>query len=730
MTVDDGTGFAATDPSAVAVITDIQGESGGTANPWNEDNLGFGTGDDYSIPLAVSSKLQVNCTMLYSPGRGAMARIPDDTWRLSLLDAGPTYLRQAVGSLDSSFASASGVPTGETFFDTDQIQLWNRLSSLGLTENSAPKASDLGGNVVAFSEQDREHEALIDKGSKTLLFRPFQDKSMTLQAITTNSSASLLGATSYPTAVVKDGAGIFTTGLKMGFPCPSEFMPRFGRQDFPHHTDLTGNGSGTFLTGINHMLTDSVDPTEPQFSIIGGQDNTSSGNSVLPMFFQTGATSGHNYAVYGTIVGPSTPAYQARLTTEIGTLTSEAQALTERLASVQSSDLGAGMEGIQLPPYLGLARLYGVYDRDDFIAKGGQTFGSDRVTLAADPPTNLIRTDSDRQTLFIFEDGAQDLTLETGDHTYIIPSNLVDVTKSPYYNPGVKESFGDFEFVVEAAVFGFAKDWITQNNYLLARKHTGTGALVSDGSDPELEQVRMTIPAPAILNDRMYIGHNRTPYQGDPYMSREGSTRTVTDYEHRYGTVPTADAYHLNFPIEQFDSNGDLQVETPNARAMQVLASVDFYTTLGTGKVGGEMYAGTALDVGYTKDDLDSSTRTPASQTQPPWPNATRAFTEGQRKNQTHAKLSIDFIGSPASISGVDIWVHQFGRFDQVTGGQFGDYISRRVIFTAVTGAPSSITEFDVGSTHEETAESFVNALLPHPQSSRMFWGGTQTGPE
>jgi len=646
---EDGSGFAASDPALAVVLTDIQGSVLDTANPWNSTNLGAGTGFDHSIPSQIASKLQISCALLYHPGRGGMARIPDDLWRVSLVQGGNTYLRQAIGTVDTSFPSESGIPDQETFFDTAPVGLWNRLPSLGLGENSSPKATDFGGNVVAFSEQDREHEVFVDKGSKTLVIRPFQDQSMTLKAITTEADPSLLGSTTYPGAIPKDGAGILTTGLKMGFPVPSEYMPRFGRQDIPFHVDITGVGSGTFLNGINHLFTDAVDPTLPVFSAIGGQDNTSAGNLVLPLYLQTGTTSGHAYSVYGTIVGPGTAAYQARLTTTVGTLTSEAADITARLASVQSSDLGAGLVGIQLPPYLGIARLYGVYDRDDFIAKGGLTFGADRVTAVADPPTNLLKTDAEQQTLFVLQDGAKDLTLTDGDHTYIIPQEALDVSLSPNFVSGSKDQFTDFEYVVEAAVFGFAQGFINENNYVIARRHTGTGALVLDGSNPELELIQMTVPSAAQLNDRWYAGFNRTPYQGDPFMSREGSTRTTSDYEARYGQVATSDAFFLNEPIEQFDSNGDLQVETPNPRAFEVLASIDFFTTLGTGKVGGELFPGTPLDAGYTEDTVSASSRLPPSQTTPSNRVLTRTFTEGQKEGVDRGGLALA-VASPGDI--------------------------------------------------------------------------------
>lgn len=694
-TFEDGGGFAAGDPALALVITDLQGVASGDSSPWNQTRLGFGGGNDLSLPDALSSKLEVSCTLQYAPGRAATSRIPQDIWRIALLQGGSTYLRQAVGSVDAAFASASGLPTGETFYDPAPIQLWNRLRSLGLNENSRPKAPSFGGQIIAFSEQDREHEAFVDPGSKTVLFRPMQDKAMTLQSLTSQATPSLLGPTTYPDATPKDGAGIFTAGLQMGTPLPSEYMPKFGRQDIPFHRDLTGNGTGTFLEGINHLFTDSTDATQPQFNLIGGQNNQSGGNLVTSMFFQTGPTSGHNYGVYATIAGPNTPAYQARLTSVIGSLTAEAQELTNRLAAVQSSDLGSGLEGIQLPPYLGVARLYGVYDRDDFIAKGGQTFAADRVTLEADPPTNLLRRDGKQQTLFIFEDGARDVTLETGDHTYIIPSDAIDITQSPFYSVGTKDQFTDFEFVVECVVFGFARNWINENNYVLVRRNNGAGTSIVDGTDPEFEGARMTIPSPAVLNDRVYIGYNRTPYQGDPYGTREGNVQTTTDYESRYGQVSFNDAILLNDRIQQ-DS-----VTTPNVRSLEVLASVDFFTTLGTGKVAGEVFPGTVLDIGVTAPNSTTTNRIPEATTDPLFDTQVRAFSEGQRSNPFRARLEFEVLGPLGDLTGLTFSV-----------------VSLDGTVTTVTGVAAGATfpnDFNIGADLDEAALNLGTLLDTHP---------------
>lgn len=705
---EDGSGFASgpARSSLAIVLTDIQGVEGGEGNPWNATNLGAN-----AIPAAVASKLLIDTTLLYHPGRGGMARVPGEIDRISVVSAGSEYLRQAVSTVDTNFPGESGLPPNETFFDYTHVQLWNRLPSRGLTETTQPKAPNFGGNVVAFSEQDRESECFFDLGSKTILFRPMKDQSLTVNAVTTSCDPSLIGSLTYPGGTPKDGAAIFTANKTMGFALSSEFMPRFGRHDIPYREDTSG-GVGAFLEGINHLFVDSTDPTEPVFYLVGGQDNTSGGNLVTSMYFQTGSTSGHDYGDYGTIVGPGTPAYQARLTTDIGSLTIAARDITSRLQAVVSSDLGAGLKGIQLPPYLGVARVYGVYDRADFVAKGGLTYQSDRVTPEADPATNLLKRGGTQQTLFIFQDGAKDLTLTDGDHTYIIPSNEIDLSLSPYYSPGVKEEFDDFEFVVECVVFGFAQGWINENNYLLCRKHTGTGATIVDGDDPELEGVHLVIPSPATLNDEMYICQSRTPYQGDPYMTRAGETRTVSDYEFRYGQVANSESVYLTNPIQQLDSSGNQIVEVPNARALQVLASVDFFTTFGTGKIGGEMYPGTLLDSGYTQDTSEASTRIPSSSTQPAWRVLTRALTEGQRENTSHATVSLEIRASGASMVGAEVTIFPVA--------------STPVTFTGVLGAPATDNEFDVTAPVEVVAQSLTDQINNHPLLYNQVVGAAQ----
>lgn len=709
---EDGEGTTNGPAAMTITTTDLTAVAGGAANPWNEENINPGLKPGFSLVTPFDFKCVLNVTLLYHPGRGAMARVPDLISRITVQQPNSEILRQSRAFLDPNFPNETGAPGNPTEVDycPTHIQTWNRLPSLGLW---APQAPDYGGNVVLSSEIDRENESFFDNGSKTLLFRPFQRKAMTFKGVTIEPPASPIPPNNFPTLLgeptttnplndtqypnpslilngftgPKDDAQIFTTGLQMGYAVPHQYMPRFGRQDIPYFQDNGPNfGALTFLEGINHLFADTTNLTNPVFDIIGGQDNMTGGVQVTPMYVQTGATGGLDYGQFATIVGTLKPAYQGRLTTEIGDGCPEAAQITAKLAGVVSSDFGAGLRGIMLPPYLGIARLYGVYDRRDFVAKGGATFEDDRVTPEANPAVNLMRRDADKQTLYICEDGGLDLTGVSGDHTYVVPFNLLDITKSPDYQDG--ETPEDLEYILEITCFGFGNGFINENNYVMARRHNGQGTLRSDDDNPELSGAFMCIPAAAPDSSRLYVGYTRTVYQGDPYMSRAGEVRTPTDYEDRYGQVAQSDAFGLNQAIQQFDADGDQIPQRPNARSFQVLAAVDFYTTLGTGNIGGRLFAGTVTDVGYTDDAPEAADRIPPATTTPAWRILTRGFTEGQANTNTdRASAVLEIIGDNSTF---DFLVSTFTVFLPTDGTPIN--------FVAVNGATANADEFDASS--------------------------------
>lgn len=713
---DDTQNYAASKLADLVVcLTDIGGEDlRGT--PWDlevADTLALPQDAGNANKRTAESKAILNLTMLYHPGRAAMTRVPDEVVRFAMQTEGEslgTYLRRSPSAIDTTF-SVVGTPTAETYWPPVHVQTWNRLPALGW---HAPLAPAYGGAVVGYTESEREHELFIDRGSKTALFRPFRNRDMTLKALTWTelpAGQCLLGTYVYPDATAKDSLQILTdggggAGKEMGFILPQEFTPRFGRQDIPYRVLNQGAAPSTlgFMPGINHLFTDVTDLTNPVFDIIGGKANTG-GTDVKSLFFIT-KTSEVPYCQPLSNYGPQLRSvYGARKTSDIDPNTGDAaKAVIAALKAVNSSDLGRGLKGIQMPPYVGIARLYGVYEYEDYTNKGGTTFNVDRYTMEPNPAINLLREDADQQTLFILQDGAQDYTESLNDHTYIIPSNVLDLTRVPVaagqhggYVEGVTV-FEDFDYVVEATVFFFAQGFINKNNIVLVRKRGGVFSVGPnlDGDNPELENVPMCIPSPAGVNDRFYSAYNRTVYQGDPFMTRDGLARQTADYENRYGRLTPSQAWLLRTAVQQFDSAGNYVPQMENERGFEVLASMDFYTTLGTGKIGGALFPGTPLDVGYIGyNDGYATSRMPQAEDSVDWRIEPRAFTAGQKTNPSRASASLEILNG-ASLTNANNRGSVFTVTFELLDG------TSQVLWFAKDATTSTIIQIETGALPED----------------------------
>jgi len=708
--VEDGSGSDNVSAACV-VLNDIEGRIGQDL-PWHVDNVGSS-----NAPVQpVQSNIILTSSVMYSPSRGGSTRVPDQIERVAVVDGGTSYLRNDINEIDVEWNGATSFPETERHYRPTHVQLWNHLPALGW---NAPEAPHYGGRVVLRSEQDRECELFVDHGSKTVIWRPFQRRTMTLRTHETEADPSLIGEKTYSHGLSKDSlrdpAHIWTSNMVLGFALPPEVMPKFGRQDIPYHVRVGDNDP--FMSGINHLFVDSTNETEDVFAIIGGEDNEGSttDEQVTPILFQTDTI----YGVRNQIAQTASPTIGARKV---------------YLPEVISSDLGYGMRGIELPPNYGIARLYGVYERQEFEAHqqddvpGGFDATGDlaRINPIKNPPTNLLKTDADKQTLFIRQGGGYEydettctyggsITGNEDDHTYIIPSEAIDHTLSENWDG---HSFDDFDYVVECVVFGFARGFINKNNYVLARKHSGVPQDLASLGEAEFADVEMVVPAAPNKNDAGYNAYSRTPYQGDPFMTHSGDSIDRHDYQQRYGSLSLLKTHQLSKSIKQFDEDGNLLVQRPNPRGFEVLASLDFYTTMGTGKIAGKLYPGTALDVGVVEPTSGSSIRVPTEDQATVhfrrWHVQSRAYTEGQITNPSRAQAELRFGISPEQLAALHDFQITITRLD---GG--------RVTFTGKAdweAGPWGPNEFKVHSTGTEfqnwnnTLESIWMLISHHPE--------------
>jgi len=616
--------------AVVVVITDIQGVRGGATNPWNGITGG----------PTISGEMVLDTSILYGPSRGAMARVPDDLLRFAVFNpVGTNVLRESPENKDPSPADIrgrTGAPEDEYYYDSQPLMAWNRLQSLGL---SAPAAPHYGENRYNF-ETSRESELFLDGGSKTVVFRPFRQVSMSLPL---RRTAGAQIPSNYLDGITPiDGAGLFTdTDV---YDVPLEYMPRFGRQDIPVRENAGTDGP---YFGINHLFSDTPTPGDATKGIVGG---TSAG---LPLKIVTGASTGFDYGYWDS---PNNR-YQGRIYTDV---------------NARSTDINKPMRGIQLPPYLGVARVYGVYEKSDYDVNGSAWLNGLGYTpdTGVAKGTNLLRTNADKQTLFIVKDGAADVMAAGSDaHTYVIPEEAVDISLHPAYTSGQK--FEDLEYVVEVAVFGFAQGFINKNNYVLDRGVYTSDQLVND--------IRMIIPTAMPGGVLGYSAYQRTVYQGDPFMTRSAVTLQTADYRSRHGQIPVLDAFALKAPLQQYDNDNDQVPEIPNARGLRILSTVDFWTTLGTGKIGGKVFPGTVTDSGYLES---TGGRIPSSSTDNQYQPHVRSLSAGQPEDGHYAELAITILDNP-SISGTTL---VFER-----GGGTGIAITEGVDWTAGASAVESV---------------------------------------
>jgi hypothetical protein len=542
------------------------------------------------VDRTTDDEVLISVSLLYPPGHGATARVLDQAHTISLRNPINQYLRNSTSELDVSGVSTIPLPEQEIEFPTgNHISYWSGLDSYGkyASEGSAYGDTSISGQI------SKEAEAFVDLGSKSLLLRPYRLQNMKAYGHTLSNAS--IGSSNYLNGNSKFGvSGIFQNTTST-WEIPHETMPKFGRQDIPYHrsTDL----NDAYMEGFNHLFGDQKNSSNGVFKIIGGEER---GAGVFPLFFATGGTYGERNTLSSSNLNHN----------HFG-------ASKVSISDTPTAEFGDVLRGIRLPPHFGIARLYGVYELSDFIANtndfisGG--FEVDRETELANGPTNLLRKDNHLYPIHILEDGAIVETGETGSHTYVVTEHALDISKIPAY---AGQDFADIEFVVECSVFGFALGFISENNFVFVRASDGNGSAIVNTTP--ISNLPMVVPSPVPQSEEVYVAGIRTPYQGDPFFTVGGSSPSISDSPFRYGQVEPSLAYNFATPRGQLNPDGSSAIEVSNPRTLEVLATLDFYTTQGTGAIATSRPSETGLELGlapytHTSQETPIESRIPAS---------------------------------------------------------------------------------------------------------------------
>lgn len=224
-----------------------------------------------------------------------------------------------------------------------------------------------------------------------------------------------------------------------------------------------------------------------------------------------------------------------------------------------------GVRGIEIPAHYGIARLFAAHFLADY--DGSSIFsGPGFRSLSAVDRINLLREDNDRRSLII-----------TDENTFVITEDVLDL-----------DTLEDQTLVFEAATF-FFDDW--SSDFMRVHRVSGPG-FTFDSSD-----FRLYVNGPVETGQNFYLVSTRVPYQGSiygtmPRSSDDTNAIEFTDYDPKRNTERPSDIVALLGEMLE-----EPRVENPGS--LEILASLPFATTLGTGVVSGPVVEGSYTDIGY-----------------------------------------------------------------------------------------------------------------------------------
>lgn len=411
----------------------------------------------------------------------------------------------------------------------------------------------------------RTSEVMIDPGSKSVHIAPYRN--IQLPSMLCRSGTELNWTETSPGNFTTEGAmpqnkinsgvlahpyvdnlNLFYHGAETRYvEVPIDFLPRPGL----HHIPIISTTNAVFPSGINFLL----------MSKEGPNANTSDFNPNLVSY-----PSGPGYYIFTPQTG------------EIFGAGGGSSVCGEKYSnpSLRSSD-GGVFRGIKFPPFYAPARITGIYVRPGSGTVPTSTpFDSNRKFVGAPGSSvNLLRDSFDGPTILIDVD-------QNGDPMFVLNADVIDLKKAA---PGT--TFDSADFLVECTLFGFDRGFLQTNGRLLIAKSSSGGSLpIAAGSFTTTSDGKIGLIAPAPLslnasNNELTVYYSRTPYQGDAF----GTQSAFSDDFYRSGPLTISESNSIkNSPLGPVST-----LTLSNKNGFEVLATVSFVTSLGTGRLSGSV---------------------------------------------------------------------------------------------------------------------------------------------
>lgn len=589
------------------------------ANPTPTDNL--------TITLlggnlgSTDANLYITTHVQYGGGRG-LSRRPDSIQGINLLNPSSRLLYR------SEYTQA-----GTYKLNTAWAPLWSKYRS------------DTYKSLLPVTS-----EAFADLGSKTVAITPFQEIQF---PVPTYLTGDIMPTTAFG---APDPLGLFyhSGGNERYIILPRHLVPGWGAVQVPI---LPPASAGTFHSGINFMLMS-------REGMLNASSNDPQHNQQFINYFITG---GASCAIFSTrVLDGATPPSTIYNTSYLASYQYAGMRFFNDDPSISgalSTARGLGRQGLELPPFYGIARLFAVYEASDYRLNNSHfniPSGTGDRSLRSSGATNLLRDNFEGTTFWIEKD-------DNGDSTFILNAEVIDISKSP--TPITDFASGDY--VIEACVFGFGRGAFDLNQpFRLAVSSGFTGSLVVGPN--------AVLPGPLATTDTALINYSRTPYQGDAW----GTTTTFADKGYTPGPLTSANAYRLSST-----SLSPTGLTRPNQKPLEVLASVGFITTLGTGRLSGDFSLSNAYDirnVGY-EDPTD-----PVAPYPPLTGTAARPLVKsgalGSLSNYGDLEANPEYLGCTERLPLGSLY-----RDKDFHGSRFSDELSSPFVYVDTAGVGSGV---------------------------------------
>lgn len=531
-----------TNMSGDLVITLNSGTAGFMLDEFTDAMFGFATPTQ---ALAVLTTMHIEFAVVYGAGRGLSHKpkhIHTVNWLGSPSNSSKVMLRPGLPSM-------------------------NRMIPTYLGES--PLVQTGKNRTLA-----RTSEVMVDPGSKSVYVAPYRN--MLIPSLLARSGYQLnwFGASPFTfqgpmPELSQDGStvvhattdpldlfyshrlnGVVNYALTRYVEIPMEWLPRPGL----HHIPIMAVTNSVFSSGLNLLLMSKKGP------FVG--PNTSDWNRnlvsypdragyyiVTPRPSETYGGSSGSYSIFG-------------------------QKYTNSKISLAD---GTYFRGIQFPPFMAPARITGVYLRDPAtypVVPNLSPFDLNRQYVGLPgSDVNLLRDDCDAATVLLDVD-------TNGDLTFILSLDAIDLSKAP-----AGTTFESSHFLVECTLFAFDRGFLQTNGRLLVCKTTGGGSVsidVNGFTNATDAAVGIIAPAPmtsGATNNEVTIYYSRVPYQGDVF----GTQNAYSDDPQRVGPLTIGEAQAVfQHPLGSPDT-----LSLQNKTGFEILASMSFTTSLGTGRLSG-----------------------------------------------------------------------------------------------------------------------------------------------